>query len=54
MLKVCGVPGQAPQKGFIVILAVMLVFVLLIGVNEGITPFPEEANPILLLLLVHV
>jgi hypothetical protein len=53
MVKLCGVPVQPLADGVTVIVATAGVVPLLIPLKAGISPVPEAANPILVLLFVQ-
>jgi hypothetical protein len=54
MVKVEGVPGQVPEKGVTVIVAVIGEVVLFVAVNEGILPEPLAPRPIAVFEFVQV
>ena len=54
ILKSKDVPGQPFAIGFMVIVAIMGAFVLLVAIKEGMSPVPLAPKPILVLLFNHV
>jgi len=54
MVNTLGVPEQPFASGLTEIVAVIGDDVLFVAVKEGISPVPFAANPIAVLLLVHV
>jgi hypothetical protein len=54
MVKLCGVPVQPFAEGVTVIVATAGVLPLFIPLKAGISPVPEAASPMLVLLLVQL
>jgi len=54
MVKLCAGPWQPFANGTAEIIAITTALVVLIAVKDGISPAPLPANPIEVLLLLHV
>ena len=54
MVKFCAAPGHPFANGVTVIVAVTGALVVLIAVNDGISPVPLAPRPIAVLLLLQL